>query len=150
MVASVCHDLDHPGLGNSYQTNKGTAIALRYNDASCLENMHAFLCFDIVRKHGCDILSGLDVGDKAAMRKNIIGCIINTDMTYHFNLKNDLNTCIASVLGGEGSGIGAYMSVEKDRDVLLKTLIHVADISNPCKSWSLSKECVPSARALYR
>ena len=135
MIAAVCHDLDHPGLGNSYQVNKGTAVALRFNDASCLENMHAYLCFDIMRKNGCDIMSGLDNGDRVAMRKQIIGGIISTDMTFHFGLKNELNGVIERLEGEAG-----FLKTEKDREVLLKTLIHVADISNPCKPWDLSKE----------
>jgi len=137
MIAAVCHDLDHPGLNNSYQVNSGTKLALRFNDASTLENMHSYLCFTILRKNGCDIFAGMDKGDRATVRKLIIGCIINTDMTYHFSLKNDLNSMIVR-LDEEGK-VGEFMKAEKDRDILLKTILHVSDISNPCKEFKLSK-----------
>lgn len=138
VIAALCHDLDHPGLNNSYQVNRQTPLALRFNDASCLENMHSALCFSILRKSGCDIFSGIDETDQASIRKVIIGCIINTDMTYHFALKSDLTNMIEKTKSS-GNGVLTFMREDKDRDILLKTILHVADISNPCKSFELSK-----------
>ena len=138
VIAALCHDLDHPGLTNQYQVNRQTPLALRFNDASVLENMHAATCFQILRKTGCDIFSGLEKSDQATIRKVIIGCIINTDMTYHFVLKTDLHNMINKTK--EEGGILNFMRGDKDRDVLLKTLLHVADISNPCKKFELSKK----------
>jgi hypothetical protein len=139
LIAAICHDLDHPGLNNSYQVSRGTTIALQFNDASCLENMHSYLCFEILRKKASDIFAGLEKSDRTQLRKLIIGCIINTDMTFHFALKNDLNACVEREISANGAGVGKFMKNDKDRDILLKTLLHVADISNPCKVWELSK-----------
>lgn len=40
MIAAVGHDLDHPGLNNTYQMNALTQLAIAYNDTSPLENHH--------------------------------------------------------------------------------------------------------------
>ncbi|KAH8047950.1 hypothetical protein JL722_12739 [Aureococcus anophagefferens] len=39
-IAAVCHDLDHPGLSNTYQNNENTELSKRYNKESPLENHH--------------------------------------------------------------------------------------------------------------
>ena len=37
MMAALCHDTDHPGTNNSYQTAIISKIALKYHDISVLE-----------------------------------------------------------------------------------------------------------------
>ena len=138
VIAAICHDLDHPGLNNNYQINSQTQLALRFNDSSCLENMHSYLCFSILRKNGCDIFAGLDKGDRVLIRKLIISCIISTDMTYHFSLSEDLNNMIESV--DQAGGAGDFLKDEKDRDTLLKAILHISDISNPAKEFQISKK----------
>ena len=49
LVAGIVHDLAHPGLNNNYQIATQTALALRYNDRSVLENHHCFMCFQLLR-----------------------------------------------------------------------------------------------------
>ena len=85
-------------------------------------------------------------------RRVIVVSILATDMTCHFGLTDELkNVAIRS-----GDSITALLSATKcplrddedvlvelpkpDRDVLLKTLLHAADISNPCKPFAISKE----------
>jgi len=171
VIGAVCHDLDHPGVTNAYLNSVESDLSLRYNDVSTLENMHAALTFEILKKDGCDVFSEVEKGMRVQARKLIIACIINTDMTYHFSLINDLNECTARVSemekntlekGGQVEQIGygrrssmsSSMSSTKgasdmvddlfvsdgDREIILKALLHVADISNPVKPWEMSKE----------
>ena len=48
LVASLCHDLDHPGRTNSFEINTDSEKALLYNDHSVLENHHATTLFKIL------------------------------------------------------------------------------------------------------
>lgn len=48
VLAAVCHDLDHPGLGNIYQINAETPLALLYNDQSPLESHHSEQAFSLL------------------------------------------------------------------------------------------------------
>ena len=41
LIASLGHDIGHPGLTNNFQINSLSEMALTYNDISCLENYHA-------------------------------------------------------------------------------------------------------------
>ena len=45
LIASLCHDADHSGRNNSFEVNKGSALAIQYNDVSVLENHHAAMTF---------------------------------------------------------------------------------------------------------
>lgn len=87
-------------------------------------------------------------------RRIVVACILATDMTCHFGLTEELKNAgtrgadaIASLLNPEPE-VGltslpdetAYELTRADRDVILKTLLHAADISNPCKPWELCKD----------
>ena len=45
LLASVCHDVAHPGFTNKFIIATYDHLALVYNDQSVLENMHASTCF---------------------------------------------------------------------------------------------------------
>ncbi|KAJ2355682.1 3',5'-cyclic-nucleotide phosphodiesterase, partial [Coemansia sp. RSA 2611] len=47
IIASLCHDLGHPGLNNAFMVRARTQLAELYNDQSVLENFHA-ACFSMV------------------------------------------------------------------------------------------------------
>jgi hypothetical protein len=44
LLASICHDLEHPGTTNAFQVNTGSALALRYNDASVCVRACVHVC----------------------------------------------------------------------------------------------------------
>lgn len=48
LLAAVCHDLDHPGLNNTYLKNTSSSLAHRYNDRSVLESHHIACAFNII------------------------------------------------------------------------------------------------------
>jgi len=78
LLAAVCHDLEHPGTTNSYQVNTGSALALRYNDASVLENHHSSVGWSLLDRAG--LLKSLDLADVKALRKLVVLSILATDM----------------------------------------------------------------------
>jgi len=79
IVAAFCHDVDHPGLSNGYQTAVGSKKAMIYNDSSVLENHHACETFKILSDPSCNVLSTLSSSDFKLARKHILACIIATD-----------------------------------------------------------------------
>lgn len=49
LLAGLCHDVDHPGVNNAYESNALTPLAIQYNDASVLEHHHAAVMFELLR-----------------------------------------------------------------------------------------------------
>lgn len=63
-----------------------SALAIRYNDRSVLEMMHAAKTFEIMHKEGCNWLSTLTSTEHDATdysRKLLLRMILGTDMTLH-------------------------------------------------------------------
>ena len=60
IIASLAHDVGHPGVNNRFLVNNRENIAMVYNDISVLENMHASVCFDVMKAEDRNILKILD------------------------------------------------------------------------------------------
>ena len=86
VLASLGHDVGHPGLTNRFLVNNRDPLAIQYNDNSVLENMHCSLTFGIMNKPGCNVLQSLGPGDWVTTRKLIIEMILETDMSKHFEI----------------------------------------------------------------
>eukprot|EP00002_Diphylleia_rotans_P040140 TRINITY_DN9462_c0_g2_i2.p1 TRINITY_DN9462_c0_g2~~TRINITY_DN9462_c0_g2_i2.p1 ORF type:complete len:1118 (+),score=211.18 TRINITY_DN9462_c0_g2_i2:69-3422(+) len=131
MIGAVCHDLDHPGLNNNFQINSRTELATIYNDASILENHHASLTFRLLQMRSCPLVSFLSKEEFNDFRKIVIQEILNTDMAVHFSLTERFCNL---------SKMTTVSDLQSDQiRLLLNTILHIADISNPAKCWDISK-----------
>lgn len=95
-ISALTHDLDHPGLNNTYQINALTPLAIRYNDVSVLENYHCSQAFELLYHPQINLLEGFDADSMKYVRKAIIKAILSTDMVHHFAIKSDFESTLAS------------------------------------------------------
>lgn len=87
MIAALCHDMDHPGLQNSFLVETKHALATVYNDRSVLENRHISCLYSVVADHPeADVFQFLDNASWKEVRKIIIESILHTDMVKHFGM----------------------------------------------------------------
>ncbi|KAJ3100875.1 High affinity cAMP-specific 3',5'-cyclic phosphodiesterase 7A [Phlyctochytrium planicorne] len=133
VVASIIHDLDHPGVNNAYLINSGSSLSIRYNDQSVLENHHCARAFEMMTTDPtCNVLSSLSTEKFKQVRSCILSMVLATDMAGHFEyiakFKNRL------------SGSGLQFEDAKDRQLLLDIAIKCGDISNATKSNDLCKK----------
>lgn len=49
LVASLAHDVAHPGVTNRFLVNSRHKLAIRYNDNSVLENMHIATTYKLMQ-----------------------------------------------------------------------------------------------------
>lgn len=84
VVAALCHDLGHLGVNNSFLVATSNDLAIKYNDQSCLENMHANKAFSIINTDGSRIAKHLNKADYQRFRKSVISAILSTDLQVHF------------------------------------------------------------------
>ena len=85
MFSAVTHDLDHPGLTNSFQINAHTDLAIVTNDQSPLERHHSAMAFAILKEPGCDIIAAADERFKQ-FRMGSIALIMATDLSKHHQI----------------------------------------------------------------
>jgi len=135
LLASVIHDVGHPGTNNLYHVNAKSDIAIRYNDLSVLENMHIATAFEIImgtnREEKADILASFTEEQKNSIRSLVIKAVLATDMTKHFSKKNLIKGLLLNKVAAEDP-----TSLAKDdlsRHEILSFMLHLADISNPAK-----------------
>jgi len=127
MMASLVHDVGHPGLNNAFQTQTLSTLAIRYNDRNVLENFHAAHGFELMLEY--HILEALSKDEKKTFRQLYIGCVLATDLALH-----------VEILGKWNNVIENFDSKNKEhRSLLLQILIKSSDISNPAKKFDQAK-----------
>lgn len=138
VTGAICHDLDHPGTNNTYHVNKHTPLAIVYNDNSILENYHCARTFELLSKSDYDVLNCLDATQRKEARRIMINCIMATDMVLHFGMKADLDKLATKLT--ETPLAPMTLPDPKERDLILRVILHGADVSNPGKSWQVCKD----------
>ncbi|KYN96290.1 putative phosphodiesterase delta [Plasmodium gaboni] len=132
LIASIAHDVGHPGKTNSYLSETNHILSIRYNDMSILENYHCSITFSILQLIGFDFLINnedtklVEKNKYTNMRKFIIELIISTDMKLHFEY--------VDIFKKRKKSQNFDIS---DRDAInLGTInIKLADIGHTCLKW---------------
>ena len=128
ILSCICHDFKHPGVNNNYLIETNSNIALTYNDISVLENMHVSEAFKLMYEdNNCNMLEGLDREKYKTFRKQMIQCVLSTDMSKHSLSINFLKKCLSENNKPEDNDKQDYMDL----------VIHTADISNPTKLYDI-------------
>ncbi|KAG7402195.1 Calcium/calmodulin-dependent 3',5'-cyclic nucleotide phosphodiesterase 1B [Phytophthora boehmeriae] len=91
LVASLGHDVDHPGHTNDFEVVSGSQLAMLYSDESVLEHHHAYTTFRLISKEkNANILQNLSRADYRHVRKMVVTAILGTDMANHFKFLESL------------------------------------------------------------
>ncbi|KAK3831468.1 MAG: hypothetical protein J3R72DRAFT_246437 [Linnemannia gamsii] len=103
LLAGLCHDIGHPGLNNLFQVNAKTDLYKTYGEESVLEKYSCSLAMDLVTKHTLfrnisrsptAILPEGKPATECGMRKAMVKAILATDMSFHYDMLNNLNHLI--------------------------------------------------------
>eukprot|EP00927_Polykrikos_kofoidii_P000023 TRINITY_DN1000_c0_g2_i1.p1 TRINITY_DN1000_c0_g2~~TRINITY_DN1000_c0_g2_i1.p1 ORF type:complete len:510 (-),score=72.32 TRINITY_DN1000_c0_g2_i1:182-1711(-) len=137
IVASLIHDVGHPGKNSAYLTKIMDPLAIRYNDQSILENMHLALSFSLMQGDDrCNWLKLLQGPTRSYVRRALIDMVLGTDMSKHSDRANRfqhyIEEYIAAQEGDEQPVEDEYLLLER-KLLLLGTVLHSSDIANPCK-----------------
>ncbi len=133
MVASLCHDLGHPGVNNAHMVLTQSELAVLYNDRAVLENFHAASLFQLLSgREDVNIFASLTKKQQRDVRKSIMDCILATDMADHYEYVTKLAIKVGS---GSTDWDG---SDANERALLMKCIIKMADINNVARPWDIS------------
>lgn len=130
LIAAACHDYEHFGFNNPFLIESRLPWAIEYNDKSPLENHHIAATFSVMQKtKGCNIFKDLDNDEFKEVRKMMIELVLATDASLHFTELGKLKARIGS---------SDFAPEGDDKMGVLKMMVHLADISNPCKPFRLA------------
>ena len=133
ILSCICHDYKHPGVNNNFLKETKNSLALLYNDASILENMHLAETFKLINSNDTyNIFDKIDTNTYKSMRKEMISCVLATDMAFHNNYVNFLKDKI-----DDTKKENENKNKKDDYQNYMNLLIHSADISNPTKPFEI-------------
>jgi len=159
LIASAIHDVGHPGRSNLFLAKTMAPQAVTYNDKSILENMHLALSFEAMqRDEACNWFTQLPrafhrqddepgmpaVNVQHYVRRGLIDMVLATDMAKHAEHLRELQLFLearaaeqqpeglAPASAGAGGQAKKQEALER-KLLILKTTLHAADLSNPCK-----------------
>ena len=136
-LSCMCHDYKHPGVNNNYLKETRNKIAIKYNDISILENMHIAQTFKLINNQSNEynIFQDLDNDTYKQFRKEMISCVLATDMNFHNDYLNFLKK--NSKKSESSSNVNEEKKNSNDYQNFMNVLIHSADISNPTKPFDI-------------
>lgn len=137
IIASLGHDLSHPGLNANYLINNSHPLAILYNDISPLENFHISTLFKLMNNPKNNILDNIKKDDYRLIRKRIINQILSTDMVNHSkvfdSVKNKISNQKNKVLISKDN-----KNLFNEQQSYLDYILHAADISHNAKKFNIS------------
>ena len=141
-LSCICHDYKHPGVNNNFLKETRDRIAIKYNDISILENMHIAEAFKLINNpnNEYNIFQNIDNNTYKQFRKEMISCVLSTDMTFH-NIYIDFLKRKRCEINNSKESYNSDATDEKkkndDYQNYMNVLIHSADISNPTKPFEI-------------
>ncbi|KAJ2721932.1 3',5'-cyclic-nucleotide phosphodiesterase [Coemansia sp. Benny D115] len=148
IVASMCHDLGHPGLNNAFMVRARTQLAEIYNDQSVLENFHA-ACFSMIMSYffnefvapnnkGSMGLPTTLTFDYEEFRRIAVHAILATDMARHFEFIGKCKAQYGRFISGSNLPLTTQQH-EAERAQLAASILKCADISNITRPFNVSQ-----------
>ena len=132
-LGAVCHDLDHPGLSNTYQNSEKTPLSTKYDCESPLVNHHLHMFRRLCAKHG--ILAILESDDRRRVDDVVSHMILATDMAKHGTLMKS----IKEKLDDDDDGYNPLHS-EEGINLRLQIALKCADIPNQARPWKVANQ----------
>jgi len=147
LIASIGHDLGHPGVNNGFLSEVGHELALQYNDRSPLENMHCAKLYAVITNPETNVFEGFTKEEYKEARKLCIETILHTDMMIHQTMVKDLQMTYqmnqeifseAEDCKDKGLGVPEIQVFSDAKTMVMNCILHSADVSNPCRAWEVS------------
>jgi hypothetical protein len=148
LVSALCHDVAHPGRTTPFLVETRHELALRYNDASPLENMHCATLFEICNQADANAFQKFEKDAYKQARKVCISSILHTDNAHHFEMVKAVKEAyeMGSDICDAQANDQEWFTEEYVSEVLSKftplwhqLILHLSDVSNPLKPWNISR-----------
>ncbi|XP_046399433.1 cAMP and cAMP-inhibited cGMP 3',5'-cyclic phosphodiesterase 10A-like [Ischnura elegans] len=122
MISALCHDVDHPGLTNSFLVTINHPLAKLY-EKSPLEHHHYYLCYYLLKNF--KIFQHLDSNEYSKLMNNIKNNILATDLAVFLERRRN----ILKLKRNKAFNIIS----EPDRSLMKSILMTACDLSSTCK-----------------
>ncbi|CAH1122354.1 unnamed protein product [Ceutorhynchus assimilis] len=128
LVACLCHDLDHRGTNNAFQTKTESPLAILYS-TSTMEHHHFDQCVMILNTDSNNIFQALSPDDYRRVMKLVETAILSTDLAMYFKKRSKFMELI-------DNGEFDWQSDDK-KDLLSGMMMTACDVSAIAKPWEV-------------
>ncbi|KAG8237830.1 hypothetical protein J437_LFUL002439 [Ladona fulva] len=128
LVACLCHDLDHRGTNNAFQTKTESPLAILYT-TSTMEHHHFDQCVMILNSEGNNIFQALSPEDYRRVMTIVEMAILSTDLAMYFKKKDKFREMV-------DNGEFDWQSEEK-KELLCGMMMTGCDVSAIAKPWEV-------------
>eukprot|EP00927_Polykrikos_kofoidii_P075769 TRINITY_DN7222_c0_g1_i1.p1 TRINITY_DN7222_c0_g1~~TRINITY_DN7222_c0_g1_i1.p1 ORF type:complete len:938 (-),score=158.31 TRINITY_DN7222_c0_g1_i1:203-3016(-) len=148
LVSAMCHDIGHPGKTTPFLVETMHELAVRYNDRSPLENMHCATLFELCKNQSADAFARFDKSTFKQARKVCVASILHTDNALHFEMVKEVSKAYdvtSDICDAQAKDPNVFSQAYidevlfKDQSMWHKLILHLADISNPLKPFTLAR-----------
>lgn len=133
IVGCLCHDLDHRGTNNAFQTKTDSPLAKLYT-TSTLEHHHFNHAVIILSTEGHNIFQKLNADEYRQIISYIKHSILSTDLAVNFRQRSIFFPLV------ERGGLDP--SIPDHRDMLKAMMMTACDLNGTTKPWEVQKEVV--------
>ncbi|CAG8564936.1 9029_t:CDS:2, partial [Acaulospora colombiana] len=139
LLASIGHDVGHPGVNNHFLVESQTPLAQLYNDTSVLESFHAMTLFNLMRKHGFKVYE-TETTKYKEFRKTVVNAILATDMDIHNDYIADIEEHAKKFKSSDPQPrLKSPEILSKEKKTITGALIKCADISNVARPYHIAE-----------
>eukprot|EP00298_Acanthocystis_sp_HF-20_P006293 c16195_g1_i1.p1 GENE.c16195_g1_i1~~c16195_g1_i1.p1 ORF type:complete len:601 (-),score=221.56 c16195_g1_i1:35-1837(-) len=131
VVAAIVHDMGHVGVTNGFLKMTFHELAIRYNDAGILENMHVSEGWMACTNPRHNIFENLTVEQRRVVRELMIAMVLDTDMARHSKITEQFAAKLHQ---------GFNLTQAEDRKIVLSMLLHCADLGNGVRNFDIAKK----------
>ncbi|KAL3822057.1 hypothetical protein ACHAXA_007850 [Cyclostephanos tholiformis] len=151
LLAATFHDVGHPGFNNLYHKNARTELAIVYNDASILENMHSAVGHSLLlgetKEKKWDIFQQFDDRQIERARSVMISAVLGTDMGNHFEFVGTLAEYMENVRVATSS---TSLGLEKGLPILAILVRVLGSENKNVTDEPLVKGCIQLANGILK
>ncbi|VDI75803.1 high affinity cAMP-specific 3',5'-cyclic phosphodiesterase 7 [Mytilus galloprovincialis] len=130
LVAAMSHDLDHPGVNQTFMIATANHLAALYKNTSVLENHHWRSCIALLQQSG--VFNHFDKKTWEQVEWQLRSLILATDITRQQEFLSRFKKYL------DDPNFDFKNNFEQ-RHFMLQIALKCADICNPCRDWPVSK-----------
>ncbi|XP_043259478.1 cGMP-dependent 3',5'-cyclic phosphodiesterase-like isoform X2 [Colletes gigas] len=132
LVSCLCHDIDHRGTNNSFQTKCSTVLASLYSsEGSVMERHHLAQTMCILNTEDCNIFENFNSKEYSEALDLLRNNILATDLASHFRTVEKQEEMIRDMYDKNDS---------KQQKLFFDMLMTCCDLSDQTKQWKISKK----------
>ncbi|XP_076626092.1 cGMP-dependent 3',5'-cyclic phosphodiesterase [Colletes latitarsis] len=132
LVSCLCHDIDHRGTNNSFQTKCSTVLASLYSsEGSVMERHHLAQTMCILNTEDCNIFENFNSKEYSEALDLLRNNILATDLASHFRTVEKQEEMIREKYDKNDS---------KQQKLFFDMLMTCCDLSDQTKQWKVSKK----------